>query len=415
MKQFTRSITLSIALVAPCFAQDEYPTFVTSEAVLDMQTTSGRHTDAVRDIVVDPFGRLTSVLFDSGVVRTYDALDWDAAAREFTTAVPTSSPGKRRPGKRRPDAPSLLLSKLAGLPIHGPSAEDGGPPEKIATAGGAVVDVRSGHVAFVTTSVGGVFGIGAESKVIPFDAFEVRRDQEGAPVFVTSISQQRLGRAPTLGEDFASLDNPPYRDSIYSYFGVDRPDYDPRVDGDDQRGVLTLSKIVGTPVGRGDGDEDTIENLILDPKTGAVSDALLTSGQVVPIARLRWHTDDERFTIAQQGESERDNTPRGERLLATALRDMRVLASDGQSVSGVGELYFDTEAGNLAYMTIDQDGVRVLPWSLVDVGRSQARELTIKLPKSVVADAPELDGSVGASIYSSSFRSRVAQLEPRDR
>ena len=75
-------------------------------------------------------------------------------------------------------------------------AEETGHVE-IGTIGDCYVDCSNQQIAFVTTSVGGVLGIGADSKVLPYEMIEVARDSEGEVCAMTGLSARRLEQAPT--------------------------------------------------------------------------------------------------------------------------------------------------------------------------------------------------------------------------
>ncbi len=465
----TAALALGVSAFAAPTDVDTYPVYISSEKLLDLTVMDANGMrEEIRDIVVDESGAIHEVIFESGAVGSFEQLRWDADGKTFRARTPDEldayrakrkqemhsygnawrindskrgmhdSKGSKDGVKRHQEPCKMMLSTIVGLDIHDATTND----EALGSVGGAFIDARSGSLAYLTTSIGGVLGIGAESKVVPLDAVQFNRLDDGEFILTSNLTKSRLERAPTLGDGSESLDNPPYRDSLYSYFGVDRAPYDPRESTEDRSGIVTLAKVIGAtvvktangePVVQQDTDdeentrvrdrfgmrrkgenEDSIANLVLDLESGNVNDVLLESGAVVPIASLKWNAEEECFYLNESQLTDSSTAGRAGdqgRLLASSVADMTVLANDGSSVSGVEDLYFNTQERKLAYVTVDHDGVRVLPWSLIDVKSANAsKELTVKLPKSALANAPELDGSVGASLYSPVFRERVAKM-----
>lgn len=90
--------------------------------------------------------------------------------------------------------------------------------ERLGTIAETVFDRRTGHVAFTTVAAGGVMGIGATTRLVPWEALK-RTDERR---FSVDIGSARFENAPAFREDdLARLNREQARASIYAFYGVE--------------------------------------------------------------------------------------------------------------------------------------------------------------------------------------------------
>ncbi|MCA8970862.1 MAG: hypothetical protein KDC95_13795 [Planctomycetes bacterium] len=340
--------------------------------------------------------------------------DADHAKSETAAPADASSPRQDRQSKhavRRSTNSCYMLSKLVEYPLVGyEQTTEGRKKTEIGSIGGAFIDARSGKLAYVSTSVGGVLGIGAESRVIPWSAVEVKRNVDGDQQIVASLTAQRLEKAPAYGEGPDNLNNPEYRDSLYSYYGTDRADFEPA--RKDAMSLMTLSKVLGAEIVRGNDKEDSLSDLILNPENGQITHAICENGGVVPISALEWDAKDKQFRIGQDTASVEVDAS-APKVLASTLEDYMVMCN-GEECGDLEDFYFDAKTNRFAYIAVAYDGMRVLPWRSATLTTSEPRKINLSCSKEAMKSAPELDGKVGATIYSPAFRERVEAIVQGD-
>lgn len=393
--------------------QEQQPTFLSTDVLMGCETKGpNARVDSVDDALVDASsGRITALIMSSGAITNFDRVHWNAEAKRLDFKAADTRGGKVVEASSPRTSPALavgecfLLSSIMEYPIVGSERTDNGRTElDLGSAGGAFVDIRSGHVAYVTTSVGGMLGIGAESRVIPWAAVEVNHNAQGEYRLRTTLTEQRLERAPAFGSGPDNLDNPEYRDTLYSYYGVDRARFEPA--SRDKASLVTFDLVQGATILRGTDDKGALKDLIVASDSGEVTYALCENGDVLPIGALKWDAANKQFRVGSEvkGASiQVDERP----ILASALGDYTVMCGT-EDIGALEEVYFDTNSGKFSYVAIDHDGVRVLPWSALSFAM-QDDEPHIMVNRSMAAlkAAPELDGKVGATIYSPAFRERV--------
>lgn len=427
--QLTRLVlpasVLALTLPASANAQETprserpLPIFVSTDVLLECKVVSadgpeGKIDDAIVDV---SSGRLVDLVLESGVVLEFDRVEWNSVDGVFDhestkpvgAASPVDASSPRAQGTRSDAAECYLLSRVARFPIRGQERSADGTRRSVdlGSAGGGFVDVRSGHLAFVSTSVGGVLGIGAESRAIPWGAFELRCDDEGAPELRTTLSPRRLDRAPRVGDGRDKIGNPEYRDTLYSYFGTRRASFEP--EAADRVTLVPIAELLGEPIRRIDDDDDRVDDFVLDRESGRVALVVCRSGRVLPVESVAWVTSDDCFRVREDG-TEEHSGDRDSHVLASALVDVDLLR-EGEECGSVDCVYLDARTFEIRYVAVERDGVRVLPWSVVAV-ESSGDEARLELSCSTEAldSAPELDGLHGASIHSRAFRERVEEL-----
>jgi len=401
----------------------------------------GAGSTTIEDALVDArSGRVVAVVFESGMVSKYDRLNWNRSTEGFVRMTdadyqkryghaqgeqdPNRMGGVTEAGAKRSDDMhskrkgidldrTYMLSSLLELPIHGIERDDEGRRTRadLGSVGGAFIDARSGHVAYVTTSVGGILGIGAESRVIPWNAFDLRTDEEGDYVLSSSITAERLDQAPTYGEGPDNLDNGLYRDTLYSYYGTKRADFEPETS--DKLSLVPLDDLMGSDIARRDGNtEDAIEDLVIDPQSGQAPLAISEGGDVIALSALKWDPRERHFREEGQTDDSMQQLAKSkEMILASTLSDFEVIC-DGKSEGAVEDVYMDTRSGKIAYIAVNYDGVRVLPWSVVTLRNSgDTQQVVLNCTSSALKGAPEMDGKIGSSIYHPDFRRKVDSVE----
>lgn len=427
---------LVLAFIIPVSAQDAegargrpaetQPIFVSTDVLVGCKAQGpGKDEDVVGDALIEASsGRIVGLIMESGVVSSFENVRWNAAEKGFTClehagratgAVDAASPrGEQGTNRNRQTHPqsvngTFLLSSVVSYPLMGYERDDEGAREdtKLGSVGGAFIDTESGHVAYLTTSVGGVLGIGAESRVIPWSAVTIAQDAEGHYRFRSSITAERLESAPKFGEGPQNLNNPEYRDTLCSYYGTKRADFEPA--SSDNVGLVPVDEMIGATIVRGAGENDALADLILDPEGGQVTLALCRKGDVVPVDALHWDAREKHFRVSSDAQIKK-TSPDTKLVLASAVADFDVMCA-GEECGDLEDIYFDTSTCKLTYLSIDCDGVRVLPWSAVSLNTSgEEPRIELNCSRRFLESAPELDGEVGATIYSPAFRERVAAL-----
>ncbi len=260
---------------------EQHPILISTEVFFGtrVQDRDGGEGIVADALVAAPRGKISALILQSGSVCGFDELRWNVEDKCFvTTQAPRPA---RSAGETAIRKETVLLSRLLDCPLLGQRRDEAGAREEIelGRVGGAFVDTRSGHVACVTTSVGGFLGIGAQSRVVPWTALEVVQ-QEGEYRLRSSCSPERLESAPRVGSGSDNLNNPEVRNALYSYFGTHRPEYEP--DTPDRVILLPIDDLLGAKILRGSIDDDTLEDLMLDPASGQATLALCGNGGVVP-------------------------------------------------------------------------------------------------------------------------------------
>ncbi len=414
---------------------------------LGMTVRNGEGSETtLRDVVVDArTGECVAILLESGFVLPADGLRWNEQKECFDLATGTQmheASGERsrsttqdqssQEGRSRqmtggaPDHEDafvdggrqcILASALSDLPLMGRSsdADEKGRVE-IGTIGDCYVDCSNQQIVFVTTSVGGVLGIGADSKVLPYEMIEVARDSEGKVCAMTGLSARRLEQAPTQDGEAAAVTNPEWRDSLYSYWGADRPDWEGQRRSD-MTAPVRIEKLLDSEVtSSGSSDAVAVESLLIDPESSKLVFVALEGGSVRPIEDCNWKSEDGRFALGSaKSSSSEASKQKSDRLIdASALLSASTRASDGE-FGAVSDIYFVPDRKELAYLTILVDttlglggDLKIVPWSTVSIAKVEdGYRLDVGMTKEQIRKAPNVDGELGSNIYDPSFRQRI--------
>jgi hypothetical protein len=91
------------------------------------------------------------------------------------------------------NVPGLLFgSKIKGSEVKNLQAQDIGSIDEL------VVDPDSGQVRFVVLNVGGFLGVDAKEVAVPWRAFQVTENKDGAGNFVLDTTKDKLEQAPAF-------------------------------------------------------------------------------------------------------------------------------------------------------------------------------------------------------------------------
>ncbi|MEX1023751.1 MAG: PRC-barrel domain-containing protein [Planctomycetota bacterium] len=393
------------------------PRYVASDELLGSAVrTEGGRTDRVTDALLSvEDGSIQWILLESGATMSPANLRWyaDESALEQQEGRVMEASFRREPEPEAEPPRSFLLSRLVQLPLYGVERDNGATEvERLGRVDGAQIDLEAGAVTHLLTSVGGVLGFGKKRKLIPFHAGQVLRDNNGEFGVVTSITKERLKESPLYGEGPDNLQNPAYRDAIYSYYGVERPLYDRRR-GEADVAVVTVSHLLGNEIIT-PSEQHTVGDIIVDVRTGAVGAIVRADGKLVAPKSLSWSWLNDTFhTEAGVDTTELDAT--GEHMMVSHIDDAPILI-EGRQVATVEDLYYDTVNATIRYVTVDNDGLRVLPWSVFSVRTAedgQRAVLDANLTRESLETHPVLDARAGSSLYDPEFRRRIDAIAKR--
>lgn len=391
----------------------------------------------VADYIVHvPSGRLEHAVLESGSVVETRGLVWNPDAKRFrlggsqpraearphpATASDKSPKTTRTAGFTAAHHERMLLSALTGRPILGfEYTTDGREKKELGTAGGLFIDVNSSRLAFVATSVGGLLGIGADSKVIPWNATWFACGPREDCSLKTNLTPQRLERAPSYGSGAKQIHNAPYRNQLYSFFGADRPDFERPMDEDGVERMVTLARVLDAEV-RGYEKPESIRNLMVSCKGGETPYAVLQDGRLVPMNALSWSVREGAFVLQGRPAPAKPTADQASYVMADSLYGYTIEASDGDF--GVLEsIYFDMRDNQVAFLTVAAGTtlgfggeVHVFPWEAVTVeGMGDDRTLRLSATRDELKKAPKLDGEVGADIHNATFRERARRYGKTD-
>lgn len=140
-----------------------------------------------------------------------------AAEADGDGAAGTAEAAAKKP------APTVLASELAAMPVFTRV-------ERFGTCSHLAIEVRSGAAAFAIVAI--VDAAGTEKQhAVPWTAFAVRPRTTGAPAHLRiDRPAGELAAAPPLEMEARDLDRQPYRQEVYTFFRVETPGFDERVD-----------------------------------------------------------------------------------------------------------------------------------------------------------------------------------------
>ncbi|MBE0597547.1 MAG: PRC-barrel domain-containing protein, partial [Desulfuromonadales bacterium] len=105
------------------------------------------------------------------------------------------------------------IDDLKGMDIQTAQGESLGSVDKV------VIDTKEGKVAYVVVTTGGLWGIGGEQAVVPWNAFQMRQAQDqDEQVLVLSFQEEQLKNAPEA--DVEQGINRQQAQQIHQFYGV---------------------------------------------------------------------------------------------------------------------------------------------------------------------------------------------------
>lgn len=106
----------------------------------------------------------------------------------------------------------LSASTIVGIKVENIEGENIGSIEDI------MIDLDSGHIAYVVLSFGGILGIGDKLFAVPWGAFSVDTVDEK---FVLDIDKERLENAEGFDKDnWPDMEDLEWRSRIYDYYNT---------------------------------------------------------------------------------------------------------------------------------------------------------------------------------------------------
>jgi sporulation protein YlmC with PRC-barrel domain len=140
---------------------------------------------------------------------------WDSFAR---AERPGMGAGRGGPADAGDGSGSVFVraSDLRGMDIRGMT--ENGTEGKIGDIDDLAIDLRSGRIPLVVASFGGFLGIGDSKVALPWRALDISADGK---VYTLNIDETKLRNAPRLADNqWQSLNDPAFRQQVFSYFGV---------------------------------------------------------------------------------------------------------------------------------------------------------------------------------------------------
>jgi hypothetical protein len=111
-------------------------------------------------------------------------------------------------------------SKIAGYAVFAGE-------EELGSGGTVLLEPKTGTVAFLSLSTGGILGMGETTYLIPWAALKLSKieDMDAYRMELTKGKDQ-LELAPKLGDEGADLNKKEFRLKLYSFYGVEPPAFD---------------------------------------------------------------------------------------------------------------------------------------------------------------------------------------------
>ena len=176
---------------------------------------------------------LTTILFAIGLyivpatfatVGTTEKKDSQAGQSDYQKSQQRPDQGlQTQQGQQAQQQSLMLVDNLSGTEIQNQQGE------KIGTIDSVLVDVESGRIGFVTMTSGGIFGIGEDKYIVPFNALKktmpqgqdtrVGERQERQVVFTLDKQKDQLREVPQ-GDIEEVLTQQNQSREIHEHYGV---------------------------------------------------------------------------------------------------------------------------------------------------------------------------------------------------
>jgi len=297
----------SIAVPMAAFTWDR------AEERFILDTTKER-LEKAPDFDSDNWNQLRDPTWREQIRRTFGhvpSIDDDRAARgmDRNPRDPEQDRDRRNPSDQRAVdrfGTYMLSTDLEDATLVGSNGEGIGDIDDL------VVDRSSGHIGFVTLKTGGVLGIGAETRVVPWEALTRTDENE----FRISIASNRIENAPQFDSSrIADLNNRQSNQRIYAYYQVQpreiirdgqRPT-DTQYASSGQKTYILADGVVGSDVYNRQGEDlGSIDDLIISVNRGSTPYAIVSFGGVlgvgrdlvaVPMKAFSWDQAEERYVL----------------------------------------------------------------------------------------------------------------------
>lgn len=408
--------------------------------------------------------------FDSTDWDRLDDRDWCERTRQAFGELPDKDGREGHRDHRRDDTRAagrnydryMLSTKLAAAKISGRDGEDFGAIEDI------IVDRSSGDIGFVTLKTGGVLGIGAETRVVPWEALERREDLR----FFVALNGSEIENAPKVKSDqIADLRNSDANKDIYAFYNVDpRRDWATGGDRMGQTMFASASSMTDSAIVNRQGETlGEIDDLIIGFDRGTAPYAVVSFGGVVgigsetvavPVRSLTWDRSEDRFELPLnrerlqsapdfdsenldgiEDEAWRDETrrvfgdvPRMDRtddrrsnpqdtrdranrnldayVLVSKVRGMEVVGSGDEKLGSIQDVILDRNSGHIGFVTMEVGGTMgigaelvAVPWEALNrIGESRVR---LKTTKADLDNAPRVKSERIGDLNDRQFTQRI--------
>jgi sporulation protein YlmC with PRC-barrel domain len=408
----------------------------------------------------------------------FDSEDWDQFRdknwRERTRSAFGELPELDQPNAEQPQRPGdsranrspydryMLSTKLDDAMILGQDGEEFGAIEDL------ILDHRSGDIGFVTLETGGVLGIGAETRIVPWEALTRRENTR----FSVAMNASQVETAPKVRTDkVAELRNERMNKDIYAFYSVEaRRDW---AGGNDigQTMFASASSIADSEIVNRQGETlGEIDDLVIGLDRGNAPYAVVSYGGVVgigdetvaiPLRALSWDRSEDRFELPltrdrlenapefdsknlngiddenwrnetrrvfgevpnldrandrrnNPGNDARDRSNRNldAYLLASKVRGMNIVGSGDEQLGSVKDVILDRTTGHVGFVTMEVDGtmdidaeIIAVPWEALT--RADNNRFRIQSTRASLQKAPRIEAERIADLNDRQFTQRI--------
>ncbi len=115
--------------------------------------------------------------------------------------------------------PEVITSRaITGKTVKNPDQKD------LGTVHNLILDMKSGRVAFLVLSTGGIFGIGEKFIPVPWEAYSGVTDED---IVTIDVTRETLESAPSYDRDsWEGIHDLGWLSRVYQYYGF-RPYWEP--------------------------------------------------------------------------------------------------------------------------------------------------------------------------------------------
>lgn len=274
---------------------------------------------------------------------------------------------------------ALRASEVQGMSIQNEAGQDLGNVRDL------VLDTNQGKVKYIAVAYGGFLGLGSKLFAVPFEAFEVRT-QDDDHVLLLNVNEETLRKAPGFDSDsWPNMADAEFARSIDAHYGTNR-----RAD-----------------VRQADEGAD------VDIRAGDTN--------------IQVDVDQDRPAIQQQDREVRDSDePAG---MAVHRSDdiigMEVVNAANENVGSINDLMIDLQSGEIRYAALSVggllgvgDSLHAVPWKSFRIkhnAQDNERQLVLHVNAAELEDAEGFDQNNWPQQPSSMFKmDRQSPVQGRD-